>query len=40
MVGQMKDSFETDVFGVEKEAGNESVEIIVALHRFYIVPSR
>ena len=40
MVGQMKDSFETDVFGVEKEAGNEFVEIIVALHRFYIVPSR
>ena len=39
MVGQMKDSFETDVFGVEKEAGktdNESIEIIVALHRFYI----
>ena len=39
MVGQMKDFFETDVFGVEKEAGktdNESIEIIMALHRFYI----
>ena len=28
MVGQMKDSFETDVFGVEKEAGK--VERIIA----------
>ena len=32
MVGQMKDSFETDVFGVEKEAGK--VEgIIVAVYQ-------